>query len=147
MLLETERLVLRLPTAADEDMRHHLEQWQRNGIGKFAVVRRADGAVLGRVGIQLLDPVTWDTVDGAAGRPELGWTLRPEHWGHGYATEAALAVRDWFVGEPLVSLIQPSNERSQAVARRLGASPGPVVRLADGPHVIWEHPSVKIRAR
>ena len=40
-------------------MGFHLEQWNSNGIGKFAVVRREDGEVVGRVGIQLLDPETY----------------------------------------------------------------------------------------
>jgi RimJ/RimL family protein N-acetyltransferase len=145
--LQTERLLLRRPTPADEEMRFHLEQWERNGIGKFVVVRRSDGATLGRVGVQLLDPETWQAVDGAAGQPELGWTLRPEHWGQGYATEAARAVRDWYEAELLVSLIPPDNERSQAVARRLGAAPERTVELADGPFVVWVHPSAKIGSR
>jgi RimJ/RimL family protein N-acetyltransferase len=139
-LLETERLLLRRPTPDDADMRHHLEQWERNGIGKFVVVRREDGAVLGRVGIQLLDPETWQPVGGADGQPELGWTLREEHRGRGYATEAAGAVRDWCRSERLVSLIAPDNAASQAVARRLGAVPGAEVRLPrDGTYVIWDY--------
>jgi RimJ/RimL family protein N-acetyltransferase len=64
-------------------MRHHLEQWERFGIGKFVVERLEDGIVVGRVGIQLLDPTTWEPADGV---PELGWTLAPEHRGKGYAT-------------------------------------------------------------
>jgi RimJ/RimL family protein N-acetyltransferase len=108
-------------------------------------VRQADGAVLGRVGVQLLDPTTWEPAEDAAGQPELGWTLRPEHWGHGYATEAARAVLDWYETDRLVSLIQPGNDRSQAVARRLGAVPGPSIELSDGPHVMWVHPSAKMR--
>ena len=126
MQLTTERLLLRKPTPADADMRRHLDQWERNGIGKLVVTRLADGA---------------------EGQPELGWTLRPEHRGRGYATEAARAVRDWYEGPPLVSLIQPANERSQAVARRLGARPERTIELPDGPHVIWVHPSAKIRTR
>ena len=121
-------------------MRGHLEQWERNGIGKFVVVRREDEAVVGRVGVQLLDPETWQPVAGADGQAELGWTLRPEHRGHGYATEAAAAVRDWYPGDRLVSLIPPDNLASQAVARRLGAVPGATVHLpADGTYVVWEH--------
>jgi len=121
-------------------MRHHLEQWERNGIGKFVVVRLEDGATVGRVGIQLLDPTTWQPVENSAGQPELGWTLRPEHRGRGYATEAARAVRDWYEAPRIVSLIPPDNAPSQAVARRLGAVPGAEVRLPrDGTYVIWDY--------
>lgn len=128
-------------------MKFHLEQWERNGIGKFVVVRLEDEIVVGRVGVQLLDPETWQPVDGAVGQPELGWTLREEHRGHGYATEAAAAVRDWYAAARLVSLIPPDNAPSQAVARRLGAAPTGTVALEDGPHVIWTHPSARIGSR
>jgi RimJ/RimL family protein N-acetyltransferase len=59
-----------------------------------------------------------------AALPELGWRLSPASWGHGYATEAALAARDDAfdrLGLPaLISLIHPENERSQRVAAKLG---------------------------
>ena len=147
-MLTTERLLLRRPTADDADMRHHLEGWERNGIGKFVVVRREDGVVVGRVGVQLLDPVTWEPAADSSGRPELGWSLHARYWGHGYATEAAAAVRDWYAaGDRLISLIEPHNVRSQAVARRLGAEPAETISLGDGPHVAWVHPWAKMGGR
>jgi [ribosomal protein S5]-alanine N-acetyltransferase len=140
-LIETDRLLLRPPTEADADMAGHLDQWRRFGIGKFVVERRDDGLVLGRVGIQLLDAETWEPAAGPGARPELGWTLRPEHWGNGYATEAARAVLDWFDGSRVISLIPPDNLRSQRVAGRLGAVPTESVTLSDSSEaVVWLHP-------
>jgi RimJ/RimL family protein N-acetyltransferase len=54
-------------------------------------------------------------------------------------------VREWASGERgvgrLVSLIAPTNVRSQRLAERLGAMPGETVELFDnGPHVVWTHP-------
>ena len=122
-------------------MAHHLEQWARFGIGKFVVERRHDAVVVGRVGIQLLDPETWEPAASANGRPELGWALLPEHRGNGYATEAARAVRDWCPRNRVVSLIAPDNVRSQRVAERLGAVPTESVTLPDSSDaVIWLHP-------
>ena len=73
--------------------------------------------------------------------PELTWALAYEHWGKGYATEAAAAVRDWFGRAGLISLIAPDNARSQRVAERLGATTGETVELPGyGPHVVWMHP-------
>ena len=50
---------------------------------------------------------------GEHAQPELGWTLSREHWGHGYATEGAYAVREWARDElgmgHLISLIHPDN--------------------------------------
>jgi RimJ/RimL family protein N-acetyltransferase len=51
---------------------------------------------------------------------ELGWSIRLEDWGHGYATEAALALRP-LGPDRVVHLIHPDNERSIQVAERLGA--------------------------
>jgi RimJ/RimL family protein N-acetyltransferase len=52
---------------------------------------------------------------------ELGWSIRREHWGKGYATEAALALRP--LGPPrVVHLIHPANSGSIAIATKLGAT-------------------------
>ena len=68
------------------------------------------------------------------------------HWGNGYATEAARAVRSWARTERdidrLVSLIAPDNVASQHVAQRVGASPAETVELFDsGAAVVWVHPA------
>jgi RimJ/RimL family protein N-acetyltransferase len=62
-------------------------------------------------------PSTWAQA-GKHAQPELGWALTRAFWGHGYATEAAAAIRDWAQKrsrvERLVSLISPDNARSNA---------------------------------
>jgi RimJ/RimL family protein N-acetyltransferase len=130
-------------------VRRWLARWDDNGCGPFSVVRREDRRWLGRTGILVWDVRTWTHTSfagaGEFAQPELGWAFAREHWGHGYASEAALAVREWAHREQglshLVSLISPTNVRSQRLARRLGASPGETVELFDnGPHVVWEHP-------
>ena len=130
-------------------VRRWLERWDDNGCGPFSIVRREDSRWLGRTGVLVWDVRTWThTTFASAGefaQPELGWALAREHWGHGYATEAVLAVREWAYAERdverLVSLIAPANIRSQRLAERLGATPGETVNLFDnGPHVVWEHP-------
>ena len=82
---------------------------------------------------------------GRSAQPELGWALARAHWGCGYATEGALAVRQWARHElgigRLISTIAPENVRSRRVAEKLGCLPGETVELADtGPAVVWEHP-------
>jgi len=57
------------------------------------------------------------------GEVEVGWHLHPDSWGHGYATEAAQAViqHGFDRGLPDVyAVTHTTNERSQAVCRRLG---------------------------
>jgi RimJ/RimL family protein N-acetyltransferase len=55
---------------------------------------------------------------------EIGYHLRRDFWGQGFATEAAVACRDWaFTHLPvnrLISLIRPENIASQRVAERNG---------------------------
>ncbi|HZT53335.1 MAG TPA: GNAT family N-acetyltransferase [Gaiellaceae bacterium] len=127
-----------------------LERWEENGCGPFSVLRRADGRWLGRAGILVWDVRTWTQASfataGEHAQPELGWAFAREHWGHGYATEAARAARAWAHQElglrRLVSVIAPANARSAAVAARLGARPCETVTLFDaGPAVVWEHPA------
>ena len=92
-----------------------LGHWQLRGFGLWAVEERATGLLAGRVGCW--QPEGWPGL-------EIGWTFRREFWGRGYATEAAQTVlADAFSrpGNPrLISLIHPQNERSIAVALRLG---------------------------
>jgi RimJ/RimL family protein N-acetyltransferase len=163
-MIETERLLLRRPTEADVEsppawlsdpevmewlggaaeppadlVRLWIAQWERFPSGKFLVEQRSDGTVVGRVGANYYDVETWER--SAAGEPELGWALAREHWGRGYATEAALAVREWLRAPRVISLITSDNVRSQGVAERLGATPGETIELPGyGPHVVWEHP-------
>jgi ribosomal-protein-alanine N-acetyltransferase len=51
---------------------------------------------------------------------ELGWLIRKQYWGQGYASEAALALRE-LGPERVIHLIHPDNAASIAVARKLGA--------------------------
>jgi RimJ/RimL family protein N-acetyltransferase len=98
-----------------------LERWDANGIGFFALERHAERDVVGRAGFLVRNPETWEIeVLDARSEVELGWSVVRAHWGHGYATEAALALRDWTERRRLVSLIQHGNERSVRVAEKIG---------------------------
>ena len=111
--------------AGIERMRRH---WDRHGIGLFSAVRKEDERLLGRIGFLLWDPKRWvsamrEDLEGEL-ETEIGWTLGSEHWGKGYATEAATACRDWALGElsltRLVSVIAPGNTPSIRVAEKIG---------------------------
>jgi RimJ/RimL family protein N-acetyltransferase len=118
-----------------------LDDWDRFPVGKFIAELRDEGAVVGRFGVNFYDPATWLRSTAPDAQPELGWALAREHWGKGYATEAAAAVRDWYDADRLISLIAPDNLRSQRVAERLGARPTATVELPEGgPHLVWVHP-------
>lgn len=54
----------------------------------------------------------------------MGYDFRSDHWHHGYATEAATAVRDYALRDlglsHVISLIRVTNEPSRRVAERIG---------------------------
>jgi ribosomal-protein-alanine N-acetyltransferase len=60
---------------------------------------------------------------------EVGWRLAREHWGHGYATEAARAAVEFGFGtlglDEIVAMIVPANAPSRRVAERLGMTRDP----------------------
>ncbi len=125
-----------------------IDRWELNGVGPFILERREDRRFVGRCGVLVWDSRTWTHTSfaeaGEHAQPEIGWALARSHWGNGYATEAAGAVREWARAERgferLVSLIAPDNVASQRVAERLGARPAETVRLFDsGDAVVWVH--------
>jgi RimJ/RimL family protein N-acetyltransferase len=63
-------------------------------------------------------------VPDVVGEIEIGWSLRRSFWGRGLATEGArqavAAAFQHLEPDRVISLIAPSNDRSAAVARRLG---------------------------
>ncbi|WP_433512464.1 GNAT family N-acetyltransferase [Nonomuraea sp. CA-143628] len=85
------------------------------GYSHWALVEKATGRFVGRAG-------PWRP----HGFPGLGvgWCLAREHWGKGYATEAARASLGYCFGElgadEVISLILPGNARSRSVAERIG---------------------------
>lgn len=106
--------------------------WRIRGFGMFVVEERATGAFVGRIGPWR--PEGWPGF-------EIGWGLARQHWGKGYAVEAARAAGQWafetFDPPEVISLIHVDNVRSQNVAMRLGERPGVATLHAGQPHVIW----------
>jgi RimJ/RimL family protein N-acetyltransferase len=158
MLIETDRLVLRPLTTSDLDevvelhampqvkrtmgvfdrsaARSRLErnelEWDERGHGLVAIIERASGRFLGRSGLKY-----WPQFD----ETEVGWVLRADAWGHGFATEAGRACLDWGFRDLyvpyLTAMIRPDNDRSIHVAERLGMTPIRSDSLMDLPVVVY----------
>ncbi|HEX4657370.1 MAG TPA: GNAT family N-acetyltransferase [Streptosporangiaceae bacterium] len=154
--IDTERLIMRswresdlAPWAAmnaDPEVRQYLgppltfgqasaqvlnfqDDLDRYGFGFWAVEVRASGDFIGFTGLDTVDeemPFTG---------VELGWRLARSAWGHGYATEAALAAMRYgfdTVGLPeIVAVTAATNLRSQAVMRRIGMTSNPMEDFDD----------------
>jgi [ribosomal protein S5]-alanine N-acetyltransferase len=131
----------RSPEETEAWLQAVLASYEKLALGYLAVVRKEDGALIGRCGI--MDMVVEAVVpehgmrNGWFGRHqapadvaltfecELGYTFDPVVWGRGFATEAACRVRDYardVLRWPYaVSAIFPENARSRRVAERGGA--------------------------
>lgn len=86
----------------------------------WALERRDDGAFLGFCGLKIAP----EGIAGLEGAVEIGWRLRRDAWGFGYAREAAEASLDWgFANLPvdrIVAITTPANVRSWGLMLRLG---------------------------
>jgi RimJ/RimL family protein N-acetyltransferase len=76
---------------AETRLRGIEDSWATRGYGLCVVESLATGEAIGRSGLNW-----WEQF----GETEVGWTFRRDHWGKGYATEAASAVVDWGVRHP-----------------------------------------------
>lgn len=158
--LHTERLIVREFTIADLDAlatvfadpvvlwweqapytRAQTQNWldvtvaryREDGCAEYAVVIASTGELIGDCG------PTFREIEGQR-LPELGWDLRSDRWGQGYATEAARGVLTHAADLGLTrvfSLIAPQNERSRGVARRLGMTLEREVSWSGRPHELW----------
>ena len=123
--------------AAWTQMATWLGQWELRGTGQWALEEKATGAFVGRTGMHWPERADWPGI-------EIGWTLHPDHWGKGYATEAGAVARDYAFAhhdvDEIYSAILHENLASQAVARRLGFTPWEertFISFPTKPHMIW----------
>lgn len=164
--LETDRLVLRRPDARDEAgavafyssnrsrlvggpyegyrawlvYASEIGHWSIHGWGSFAVTMKGDDTCLGFVGP--FYPGGWP-------EKEIGWTIWPEAEGKSIAFEAARACIDHAFSDlgwkTAVSYIDPSNSRSIALAKRLGAELDDTADRPDPGDLVYRHtPSVRL---
>ncbi|PLK25332.1 N-acetyltransferase [Porphyrobacter sp. TH134] len=97
-----------------------IEGYRRDHGHTFWVVeRQSDGALLGFCGLKRSNQA-----GGPQGMMEVGWRLREDAWGHGYAREAATASLDLAFGhfgaEEVIALTVQGNASSWGPMRRLG---------------------------
>jgi RimJ/RimL family protein N-acetyltransferase len=109
----------RTPEQAARAIQAYERQWDARGYGLFAVELLDRNRLIGFAGLSEPDflPEIMPAV-------EAGWRFAREHWGRGYATEAARAVLEFGLvqlGLPeIVSIHQVGNEASARVIEKLG---------------------------
>ena len=110
--------------------------WTLRGYGRWMVADKTTDEPLGIVG--LFYPEDWP-------EPEVAWSVFDAAEGRGIALEAALASRryayDRLGWATAISLIDPANTRSVALAKRMNCTPdAPVEHPTYGTMHVWRHP-------
>jgi len=110
-----------------------LGHWGLTGFGLYAVALKS-GEFVGRVG--LYSPEGWPGL-------ELGWCIRRPFWGQGIALEAARLVKSTafhcFPDDQLISLIHHDNQRSVALAERLGGYRGGTLGILEKEVLVYHY--------
>lgn len=112
---------VRTPEQQTASVRERFMVWQdRLGFTFWVVERKEDGELLGFCGIKIAD----DPGSPVEGEYEIGWRLREDAWGKGYAKEAAAASLDFAFdrlgAKRVVALTVEGNAPSWGLMLRLG---------------------------
>ena len=114
------------PEALRERLASAFLPWQEErGFTFWVVERKADKALLGFCGLKIAE----DPGSPVEGEYEIGWRLREDAWGQGYAKEAAIASLDFAFDRlgaaQVVALTVIGNEPSWGLMERLGMTRRP----------------------
>jgi len=152
-MIETARLILRPPTAADRGALHAIwadpmvmadlgpvktspdsdatlarHAGYPDGLGFYTVVRRNDGAVIGFCGLKPGAPATPIADD-----IEAGWIVARAYWRQGFALEAMCGVLGWawanHDADRVVAITARRNAKSRALMERIGMTHHPALNF------------------
>lgn len=166
-LFETERLVLRREIPGDRavwlehmnspEVMAHLggpaqpeqvaRSFERMALAELPfllVARKADGLLVGKCGLSRIE--TPHAPGALQGRLQIGWTIRADCWGKGYAREAAGAMIDHaFAGlgaDALFGQTSQANLRSWRLMEHLGMIRRPDLEYDDPDYSAAENPTI-----
>ena len=119
-------------------LNNQLRRYREDGFGLWAVVLKESGEIIGQCGITLQD-VNGEWV------PEVGYLFERAYWHQGFATEAAIACKEYAFSvlglDTVYSIIRDNNIASQNVAKRNGMTIcGRIVKHyygMDMPHLVY----------
>jgi ribosomal-protein-alanine N-acetyltransferase len=104
------------PEQVAEQLALASQVWEREGFGYWMFFDAATGAPVARGGLSRTE------FDGRA-EVEVGWTVAPERWGEGLATELGAAALEVAAGlglDDIVAFTLPDNLASRRVMEKLG---------------------------
>jgi ribosomal-protein-alanine N-acetyltransferase len=115
-------------------IRRNRARYSNDGYGLWALILNSTGELIGDCGL------VRQSVDGAD-EIEIGYHVRRDLWGQGYASEAAQACRDYGFAnlrvDHLISLIRPENLASRRVAEKNGMTIWKEVTRANLLHYVY----------
>jgi len=115
-------------------MQSNFDRYAKDGVGFFAITLKDAGELIGCGGI-IMQP----TDQGI--EPEIGYQIRRDHQGLGYATEMARACMQYafekMKADHIISLIRPDNQPSRRVAEKNGLSIDREMMFHDMPHLVY----------
>ncbi|MCP4553047.1 MAG: GNAT family N-acetyltransferase, partial [Bacteroidetes bacterium] len=110
-------LTLNIKAQSKDWIERQLWRYENNMYGHHALIDKQTNKFIGQCG--LLTQEIDDKIE-----TEIGYHIIPEHWGKGYATEAAKKIRDYAFDKDLcnslISIIDIRNIASQKVAEKNG---------------------------
>ena len=121
-------------TGVEGWIKRNIDRYRHDGHGLWAMELKSSGALIGDCGCILQE------VEGKR-EIEIGYHVRRDLWGNGYATEAAQAcIKYAFTvlgAMRVISMIRPENKQSCRVAEKNGLTPEKVVFWRGYDHCIY----------
>ncbi len=119
-------------------MEKQLRRYKEFGFGLWGLFLKDSQEMIGQCGITMQEYKS-------AQVPEIGYLLAYKHWHKGYATEAAIACREYGFNtlhfDTLYSIIRDTNTASRQVAIRNGMKPVDTIikyyRGVEMPHLVY----------
>jgi ribosomal-protein-alanine N-acetyltransferase len=115
-------------------IRRSQARYARDGYGYWLALDKPSGQPIGQAGL-LAQQVGEVTETG------IGYVIHRPFWRQGYATEAAVACRDYAFHklnrERVITLVRPENLGSQAVSRKIGFRPVGETLHANLLHIVF----------
>ena len=124
-----------------------INRYREIGLGLWAVILNETGEMIGQCGLTMQKYIDNQVL-------EIGYLFQKAFWHYGYATEAAIACRDYAFDklevEEVFSIIRDTNIASQNVAKRIGMTIKDRFikhyRGVDMPHYLFSVENGKINA-
>jgi len=100
---------------SEKSLKAILKHWSEHSFGIWAIIEKANGVLIGRCGLNLIDMTS---------EVEVDFVVTPNSWGKGFATEAAgTALAYGFQKlklENTIALAKPENTASRRVIEKIG---------------------------